>query len=234
MRRLIIFSTMFCTVVPALASPTLVTIEVIDCGWYSAEGTHSPDNENYVVGDFRADPPSTNPTGDARNFFVFDLSGITDRVVSAELALSMIDLGNLGFSSPDGQETFELFDVVSSVEGLVEGTGGLAAHSDLGSGVQYGIRVITADDAASIVTIQLNANALDMINSANGLFAIGGAITTLDDVPNYEVAFGNSGQPDDIRELRLTLVPEPPAILLAAFPGIICLAMRCRSQLRRK
>ena len=73
---------------------------------------------------------------------------------------------------------------------------------------------MTAADMGMTIEVTLNAAAIAAMNANHGLFAMGGSITTLDDVPNNEYTFGNSGAPTDIAELRLTLVPEPASAAL--------------------
>jgi hypothetical protein len=86
---------------------------------------------------------------------------------------------------------------------------------------------MTAADMGSVVEIPLNAAAISALDAATGLIGIGGSLTTLDGLANNEVAFGSSGNPTDITELRITLVPEPSSLLL-------CLAGIFGTQLRRR
>src|SRR5262245_28236088 len=82
-------------------SAQTVIIDYTDRGTYSSAGFHNPANPNYVVGDIRG----TGGDGDSRNFFVFDLAGITKPIVSAKLALSVpSQIAGPGFSSPDLSE----------------------------------------------------------------------------------------------------------------------------------
>jgi hypothetical protein len=97
---------------------------------------------------------------------------------------------------------------------LVAGTGGVAAYADLGSGVVYGSRTMTAADQGTVVEITLNPAAIAALNAATGSIGIGGSLTTLDGVANSEFTFGSSGSVTDITELRLTLVPEPSSAIL--------------------
>jgi hypothetical protein len=85
---------------------------------------------------------------------------------------------------------------------------------------------MTAADQGSVVEITLNSSAIAAINSTHGLFGMGGSLTTLDGLANNEVAFGSSGNATDIRELRLTLVPEPSTLLLLGIGAISLLGYR--------
>ena len=209
-----------------LATAQTVVIPNTDRGWYGETGFHNPGNPNYVVGDSRGVLPGLN--SDSRNFFVFDLSSVTQPIASATLALSVPSfLAGPGYSSGDANENYELHDVVTPIATLVGGTGGVAAHSDLGGGVVYGNRTMTAADMGAVVEIPLNAAAISALDTASGLIGIGGSLTTLDGLANSEFTFGSSGSVTDTTELRITLVPEPSSALL-------CLAGIVGTQLRRK
>jgi hypothetical protein len=210
----------------------------LDRGWYNELGVHNPGNDNYGAGDFRGrfcssgDCPS-----DVRNFFVFDLSLIPKPVQSATLILHLIGtLPQPGYFSNDASETYELHDVVTPIAQLVDGTGGLAAHTDLGSGVVYGSRAFTSADVfqgigATRIQIPLNESAIKALNEARGgPFALGGSITTLDDKPNPEYVFAYSFTAyGAISWLDLSLVPEPPSFLLLGLGTVSFLSRRCRS-----
>ena len=208
-----------------LVSAQTVVIPHSDRGWYAETGFHNPGNSNYVVGDSRT---FLFAPADSRNFFVFDLSSITQPIASAKLALSVLSsLGGAGYNSVDPSENYELHDVTTSIATLLNGTGGVAAHTDLGSGVVYGNRTMTAADLGSVVEITLNAAAISALDGATGLIGIGGLLTTLDGLANNEFTFGSSGNATDTTELRITLVPEPSSALL-------CLAGIFGTQLRRR
>jgi len=208
-----------------LARAQTVVIPHTDRGQYSDTGLHNPSNPNYVVGDTSF---SVN-----RNFFVFDLSGVTQPIASAKLALFVpSSLAGPGYNSPDPSENYELRDITTSLATLVAGTGGVAAYSDLGSGVVYGNRTMTATDMGTLVEITLNPAAIAALDSATGLIGIGGLLTTLDGVTNFEFTFGSSGSIGDITELRLTLVPEPSTFSLIGIGAISFLGNR-RNRRRR-
>jgi hypothetical protein len=202
-----------------------VVINFSDRGWYSESGQHLTFNWNYAVGDGRG-PFCGSCFSDTRNFFVFDMAGITQPIASAKLALE-VPLG--GYRSSDPSENYELHDIVTPLATLLNGTGGVAAHADLGSGVVYGSRTMTAADRGSIVEITLNASAIAALNEATGLIGIGGSITTLDGLANDEFTFGftNSLTNPEFTRLRLTLVPEPSS-------GFLCLVGVATTLTRRK
>jgi len=156
---------------------------------------------------------------EARNFFVFDLSGIQDEIDSASLRLY-----NPGYYSTQPSETLGLWDFTSSVAALRDGSGGVGAYADLGSGTSYGTHVFTAADNNQLVTLPLNAAALADLQQADELFSIGGSLLTYDGLGEALFAFGGPAAPDHTRQLVLELVPEPNSSLLLAsgLAGVAC------------
>jgi hypothetical protein len=159
---------------PSVSSAT-VNINNTDGGWYSVQGIHDPTNSNYLVGDNRIGSctPSVACQDDFRNFFVFDLAGVTQAIASAKLAVWVPSPPD-GYKSADPNENYELHDVITPIATLLDGTGGVPAHTDLGSGVVYGSRLMTTADMGKTVEIILDSSAIAAMNSTHGLFAIGG------------------------------------------------------------
>src|SRR6476659_6364715 len=159
-----------------IVSAQTVVINYTGRGWYDTTGSHNPFNDNYVVGDTRGYGlcSATTCFNDYRNFFVFVLSVVTQPIASAKLALNV---PVAAFESSDPSENYELHDVITPIATLIDGTGGVSAHADLGSGVVYGSRTMTAADMESVVEITLNSSAVSALNSTHGLFGIGGSLT---------------------------------------------------------
>jgi hypothetical protein len=204
----------------SLVSAESVVINHTDRGWYNMSGNHQPETHNYFVGD------RFGVGRDFRNFFVFDLAGVTQSIAGANLALFVPILPETGYESPDLSENYELHDIVTPFATLLDGTGGVAAHADLGSGVVYGSRTMTAADSGSVVEITLNLSAIAALDAATGLIGLGGSLTTLDAIANNEGTFGYTGFGTDISQLRLTLVPEPTSIFLLGMSIISLLGYR--------
>jgi hypothetical protein len=156
-------------------------------GWYKNDGTNNgvapvnqPAANNYFVG------ASSGQV--LRNYFVFDLTYVTG-ITSAQLRLFRPGDSRLG---SDPSETYVLYAVQQNP--AVLGTqAGVAIYDDLGSGTVYAEITLPTPNffGNSFVTIDLNAEALAAIQSSSGgLFAIGGAVTTL---RTPTVQFGSEG-----------------------------------------
>jgi hypothetical protein len=227
-------SFLFFLVVTHGGSAATIVINYTDRGWYDPTGFHLPHGTNYYAGDDRGGRNTSALFDDYRNFFVFDMETVPQPIESATLALFVPanpnppPLDGPGYSSPDPSENYELHDVVTPITALMDGTGGVAAHTDLGTGVIYGSRTMTRADDGTVIEIPLSSSAIGAMNSTHELFAIGGSITTLDALPNFEGTFGGTAgtNPDFITELRLTLVPEPSTLLLLGIGAISLLGYR--------
>ena len=150
-----------------------VTIATMHRGWYRADGLNDPANLNYITGNLGSNPP----TGPYRSFFAFNLTQVTNLIVSAELQLQN---PVFGYNSEDSAEILGIFDVTTPFSSLTNGTGGTAAFNDLGSGVLFGSA--TVDDSMNYgftVLVDLNANGIAALNAARGgVVAFGGSHLT--------------------------------------------------------
>jgi len=156
-----------------------VTINALDSGWFTTDGTHTGANNNYIVGQ---QVFGNNPFSQFRDYFTFGLPAGTGTIIGAELRI-LNPTG--GYSSPDPTETYSLFDVSATpaaldANRLANDPTGMAIHADLGSGTVYGSRVFSAADNNTTVAITLNADAVAALNAAIGsTISFGGAITSL-------------------------------------------------------
>lgn len=161
-------------------------------GWYGSSGRHNWDAVNNV--------PTVNlnyiaSVSGVRNYFVFgaDLGGAT--AMSAYLHLQNPGAPNPGFGGAYSTLDYRVWDVTTPLANVVApssgGSAGLAIWSDLGSGINYGSRLVSAADNGTFIDVALNIDALAAINiAAHG--------------PGY-VGFGGS---------LLVPVPEPEAGVL--------------------
>lgn len=151
--------------------------------------------------------------GKSRSFFVFDLSGITEAVTSAEFHFTTRPIS--------GAATLELFDFIGNQNELSRGRlagdpAGISIFNDIGTGVSYGS--LTTSNSISIVS--LNAAAISAINnsSGSGNFVFGLAVSS--------GAIGNSSSgANNITQLVLNANPIPvPAGLWLFGSALIGLA----------
>src|ERR1700754_2855839 len=171
----------------AAAKASTLTINSFDNGWYQSDGTHTPINTNIIVG-------RDNPNLSYNNWFAFDLQALAGTtVISATLTTCS---GNGQYNSPDPSETWGLFDYTSSISALLDGTGGVASFSDLGSGVSYGQATVSApqNDPMPSISILLTSAAIADINaliSGSQRFVVGGTLLSADPV-SRNFLFGGS------------------------------------------
>jgi hypothetical protein len=186
-------------------------------GWWSdTKFNNNLTNDNYSVG---GDHSSVE---EIRNFFTFDLSSLTEEVVSVTLELT-----RFAYRTGAPYETLAFFDVSTDAE-LLNNNYGVNANifNDLGSGECYGVFDVLRWSGISDQTISfsLNASALEDINSAaGGFFSIGGRMLTIDGSltgANDESIFTNSGD-GGIQHLIVETIPEPATLSLLALGAFL-------------
>ncbi len=190
----------------SIAQAETITLDASDRGWYNKDASgsyyHDPDSHNYMVGRYSE--------MEFRNFYVFDLTDIVDQITSATLRVNVLGI-------TEGSETYELYHVETSVGDLTSGISDLGAiFDDLGSGTAYGSREILSSEANTYIEISLDADFLSDANDASGLFAIGGALTTLvPDSSDDEYVFGyHLERALNYSQLVVETIPEPGTIVL--------------------
>jgi hypothetical protein len=174
------------------ASANTLTLNAIGSGWWDSTGSHTATNPNYIAGLY---------TNEYRDYFVFDLAGISQPITGATL---LVFNPSGGYSSADPTETYAVFDVSTPIATLqASGTGRTDVFADLGTGAAFGTRDVSAIDNGQIVSIDLNSTAINSLNAAlGGQFAVGGAVTSLSGTA-IQYVFGSSGT--GVRQLVLNL-----------------------------
>jgi hypothetical protein len=207
------------------AAAATVTLDSDLRGTYASDG--SPSLLTSTGGYFAGYHAQTGLT--YNNWFSFDLSGMSDVVVTgAQLVLSAAD-----YYSSDASETYQLYQVTTSF--ALFGSVSTSIYQDLGSGPEYGSATLTVADAHQTIVIDLGANALADLNSAlGGSFVLGGGLTSLELGGLSEGLFGNSTGATNLSRLVLTTAPVPvpiPASALLLASGLAGLgAWRRRSR----
>ncbi len=144
-------------------------------GWWAPDTWNTNDNDNYGVGTDHLED------GVVNNFFTFDLSGFRGSVIAATLSMGR-GWGN--------QETFGVgpltlaygvWDVSTDAATLnaKANNPNVAIFNDLATGIDFGtFDLPTSGNPADILTLQLNANAIQAIQaSEGGFFSVGGTVT---------------------------------------------------------
>jgi hypothetical protein len=205
----IILSLVVCSHAQAGIAET--TLFAVQTGWYNSNGLRS--FGNYLAGD--------GVGSNYHNFSVFDLSSITLPIQSATLMLfngSAPPNPADGYTSPDPFETYALFEVSTDI-GLLTSSGGPGVYDDLAVGTFFGSVDVTPADNGTFIEVDLNADSIAALNSATGLFAFGGAITTISHpVDVDESVFGFSYDSSDVR--LVVTIPEPMTLVLLATFGL--------------
>ncbi|WP_162914529.1 PEP-CTERM sorting domain-containing protein [Desertibaculum subflavum] len=213
-----------------LAAPTgahaaAIAVDATASGAYNAAGARVGTTENFLTGQLGQTV--------RRSYLAFDLSGVTGTVTAAKLRLFNPEVSQFlhGYVSPQASETLAFYDVTTLAAAFLDGTAGVAGFADLGTGILFGTRSVSAADNGTVIEIDLNAAALAALNAAaGGDFLLGGALTSIAGIFDQYV-FGFTMVDfvaDHTRQLVLEVapaaVPEPSALLIAG-TGLLLLGL---------
>ena len=202
---------MFCSFTnPKNCEATILSITTFDSGRYRNDGTSNPGSPNYIVGDHSA--------ATFNKFFTFDLSGVSGKITQITLFAynsSAFEIFDGGYVSLDPFETWSLFDVNTPLASLLDGTGGVAAYNDLGSGTLLGSRQILSTENGVFIDVRLDVNNLLLVDDK---LAIGGALIPLDDgrvfAGSSNAYPGNPPRLELVFEQDSNVIPEPVTMML--------------------
>ncbi len=209
-----------------VASAATITLSSTDFGFARPAGTIT--SGNHAIGWYGGE------NVEIRQYLVFNRSSINGTITAATLRLQSSDSSYL---SPSPTETWQLFDVTTPVATLLAGSGGASAFDDLGTGTSLASRTVGGSTNNTVLMLDLDANGLSYLNTQSGVFAIGGALTSLNKANGItEAMFNSSNSPSFTRELFITYtpasepaVPEPSTCLLFAAGLFTLVATRKRT-----
>ena len=187
----------------AITQASPITFDATDTGWYLLDGTHNTNNPNYIVSE------------EHNNFSVFDLSSLADTITSATLRLFN---PHNGYATNDPLEVFQIFDVMTPIDSLLNGTGGQKTYFDLEGGSLFGSTYVTSQDNGNYVEVEINQLGIDYLNQ-NTLVAFGGSLTTADDHVDRLFGYTHSSFNPNFAQLQVSTtlkgqVPEPGTLAL--------------------
>ncbi|MCC6125070.1 MAG: M36 family metallopeptidase, partial [Pirellulales bacterium] len=180
-------------------SSSSVTLNAIDSGWWNSTGGHTSSNKNYATG-----YGGTYPY-EYRSYFVFDLTTVSQTIGTAQL--NLFNPSN-GYISPDPAESYALFDVSTPIANLqASGSGQTAIFDDLGTGMSFADKAISAANNGQMVPIILNSAGVAYLNALRGSkIGLGGALTTIGGTAQQTIYGWTSGS--ETKQLVLTSI-EP-------------------------
>ncbi|MES2674584.1 MAG: hypothetical protein V4660_10110 [Pseudomonadota bacterium] len=190
-----------------MANASLIEINAQNAGSYNQIGLHTTGVPNYIAGNFQYSIGATDYSFIYHNFFVFDLGNINEPITSATLQVQSHEVKGIG--------TYNLFDVLTPPEMLDMNTAdSVDIFNDLGTGTTFGSFNANPGNSFQTLQLTLNQSAINAINSADGLFAIGGSFAT-----NFTTSY-IFGASDNIEQMKLILnttsveVPQPGGLAL--------------------
>lgn len=158
-----------------------------DSGNYDETGAHDPVNAFYLAGVCGSSDACLGDDLARRDFFTFDLSGVTSLVTAATLNIFNPDATVLpgsglpvapGYISDAASLTYSLYEQSASAATIENSTQDLGIYAGLGSGNLLGSVSVSAADNGRFVNLALDAQAIADLNAAfSGLFAVGGAVS---------------------------------------------------------
>jgi hypothetical protein len=190
-----------------------VMLDATSTGWYDVSGLHFAGNPNYIVG-------INESLNQFRDFFVFDLTGVTGTITSATISIV-----NPLSVNPAGK-TYTLHEVSTPIATLEDDQSGRTdIFDDLGTGTVFGSTPGTSDP---LVVFSLNAAGLAALTAAEGgSFAIGGELSPLT-TGLISYMYGNSEEGVTLNLTTSAPIPEPGsiALLLTVVIGVLLLLRR--------
>lgn len=235
-------------IIAVTASAHGIEISAYLSGNFGADGSvsNSPGFQNHYVGTTFI---GSTPIPERRNFFLFDVSGVSAPIVSAKLKLYVPiappDSG-MGYISVDPTEDYlvtgtPFTPAEIATAGIPPGVA-MAMFGTFGSGSAYALDTVSIDNLGEDLVMPLSTAALIDLNTArltSGKWAATGRLTTLGTPPppfadqllfSFTDPTGAVAATTPFPRLEFETVPEP-ATLVAVGAGMACL-LRLRNRRR--
>ncbi len=195
------------------ANADFIDLDATNSGYYTNSGSRNGNVSGIFAGN--------SGTASYRNWVAFDLSVITDNILSASLTI-------YNNASNDSAVDFTWSEVTTSVSEVFTSAGdGIDTFNDLNDGSVFAAGAATS---GSNNVFSLNSAALSALNNANGYWLMGGAT-----VNNNGMAYGFTNGVSSGDLIRLTVevahipsVPVPAAFWLfgSGLIGVVAVARR--------
>jgi hypothetical protein len=156
-----------------------IILQASTAGWYDETGannTNGPGISNYIAGICGSSDACDGNNYNQHDYFVFDLSGVTATITSAQLSIG--NLNSTGYIDPNPRAVYSCWDVSTPIPELIASQSGRPGiFQDLGSGFWYANTVVSAASDGTQVVVNLNAAAIASIQAAEGgSWAVGGSM----------------------------------------------------------
>ena len=176
-----------------------ITLDAGNTGWYNSTFSSNGGTASILSGDVSGTK--------YRNWIAFDLSTITDTILSASLAID-------NHIENDSGLTFTWHEITTSFTELSTISGDLFGNNDVYTDLKDGAEYATGTTSAgSIDNYTFNSTALTSLNSSTGFWSTGGS--TLDDL-GLAYGFTDGIATNDFIQLTLTFADPPVAVPVPA------------------
>jgi hypothetical protein len=241
-----LFAWMMMLFAAGFSTSMATTLEITSylTGNFGADGTvvNTPGFQNYYVGTTFV---GATPIPERRNYFLFDVSGITEPIFSATLKLYVPKIppdGGAGYISVDPTEDYLVTSTPFTADaiatpGIPPGVA-IAMFGSFGTGAPFGLETASVDSKGTNLLIEFSPAGIAALNAArtsSGKFVATGRLTTLGTPPppladqllfSHTDPTGVLTSPTPFPILEIITVPEPGVISVVALGAALLTLFR--------